>query len=79
MSSYSIDRRVRCWTCKTNGIDRFFDGNAERQLHDDRMHAERASSENLTMKNTSYRSFGSSASSSRFASAFGSKLGEHGK
>ena len=38
MASYNIDRRVRCWTCKANGIDRFFIGNEERQLHESALH-----------------------------------------
>ena len=41
MSSYSFDKRVRCWTCKANGIDRSFEGGAERQLHESTMHASR--------------------------------------
>ena len=38
MTSLDIDRRVRCWTCKTNGVDRFFSGKDERQLHENAMH-----------------------------------------
>ena len=79
MSRYSFDKRVRCWTCKANGVDRFFDGNAERLLHESKIHAPRILAENLAKKNAAYLSINSSATSFGYASPLTSKRNESGK
>ena len=56
MSVYERKGFVRCWTCKSNGVDRFFRGNAERQLHEKSMHASIYQNESYMKKSKSFDS-----------------------
>lgn len=43
---------VRCWTCKSNGVDVFFGGVEERQVHEHTMHASLYQKANSYTRNT---------------------------
>ena len=43
---------VRCWTCKSNGVDIFFGGVEERQVHEHSMHASLYQKGNSYTRNT---------------------------
>lgn len=69
MSVNEFEGCVRCWTCKSSGIDRFFEGNAERQLHENSMHSSIYQHKNYTRKGTT----------SDFAIDCGSSFRKNGK
>ena len=79
MSKYNFGKRLRCWTCKANGDDRFFDGRAKLQLHERTMHAERQQKDNRKRTSSLYCSYGSRISAPEYSSTIGSKLLENGE
>lgn len=75
--SNDADEHVRCWTCKSKGIDRFFNGDYERQLHESTLHESRYLPDKwMTTSSQTHRSFENGFTA---ASEFGLKQSENGK
>ena len=67
---------MRCWTCKTNGIDIYFDGAAERQLHEKAMHKSPPNQNNCIANGCKYTCHHQGFTSGYAPS--GSQLGQNG-